>query len=341
MAITTYGDVHVNVQDELLDAPIIKQFDKMMQRIFENYMDPFQMMGVEIVEVMGGEQQTLRPIGGAVMREVDIYGDRNPRAEPVVFTRDALTYKVFDLDHEIKDDIQTGAQVNMAARIAQSVRSARASVTYDAGVKALDKVPVSNTSAEKQDGVLATFPSTIYYDAASYTTGKKTTPRPWNRDKIQRIVTLLRQANVDSPNLACLCHTATAYGFNEDVKSINRDYGPAMSMDGLWTLPSMNDQVYFYPETELRGNFGLKQTTTTVATVDYQTVQEYVFDPACLRFGTSPERGVFELEVYRDQNTKSIKFRASSYIGALVVQPKGVVRITNAAVDLVNAPTIA
>lgn len=296
-------------------------------------------------EVDGKDVSYLRMHGQNNPRREETLGDRSFRPSATRHSRRVGRYFGYAEDFVIREDEQVAIQVRLAKDIARRIAGMRARLPIQVVLNALDTLPVTDTATNAQDGLLAVVPSTIGWDAINKRriTAATGAPTKWNKQKQAVIQTLLTQGNVPQGDILTLASPLTVDGFSEDEQSINMDYqvqfakgmqyggGAYMGLPGFYgmnwyLLPQLPDQDYI----GTHGKGGFKPSTMTVNSVAYNLFDEYAFDRNCIILLTSSENPMFRVDIHHDWWNKQMAFRFTAYIGALVLNPKGVLRISNA-----------
>lgn len=338
MAVEVIGDITVSIPDNLTpnEGVAIEHFVNELGVIqVHEYDNEMLSSMLPTIPQRGNRVSIPRALGVNNFREVDINSDRSVQAASLRATRQTGVRKAFDLDFVIPNETEPEVQISWVNQGLIKFRGAKARLAVQTVIDALNSINAADTNAEDADGILAQVNATIHYDPTTKTRAGDTNqfpsgdpamvPYKWNIQKLNKAKTLLEYGNVmpGMRNNICLASVLTYDGFSEDEQAVNKDYEANTFSEVTWV------KVGEFPDKPDGTKGGFRRRTVTVGGTTYDLADEYIFGTESIALITSSENPMFEVEIVRDPMRRRLVIVGTAYLGAMVLNPKGVVRVAN------------
>ena len=323
------------------------------QAAAQQRMDPLQMCGIPVVMTDHQKTHFNRERGTMVMQAKEIMGDRRFSATGVESEQVTATWRVWDLDAQIKDG-EDGQTIWLSVqRIVRQLWAAKERAKFSIVANVIGKVPGTDSATDKADGVAFSIASNY---KAVYPANN---PRArevkadgaavgWNMAKLMRAKRLMQHHHMLAEQVPVILTTHSAlYGFNQDEDSANRDYsqnfdsgmqsfGVGAGINQMWNgfcwaavgeFPS--DTLNVDDDDKIDG---IKSANATVNSESVSLQNNYCFSPGTVVVIMPSGAAGWDAEsikIYEDPDTHALKFRMSLYMGAVILNPKFIGRIIN------------
>lgn len=331
MAINTIGDIVVTTPDNLTanEGIAVEHYLTELGVIQVNEYDNEMLSGMLMsVPQRGNKVSIPRALGVNNFREVDINSDRSVQAASLRATRVEGVRRAFDLDFVIPNETEPEVQISWVNQGLVKFRGAKARLVTQVVIDALNSIRMTDSTAAAADGIAAMVAAPVRFDPVNKVRAGEDgsgTPQKWNIQKLNKAKTLLEYGNVmpGARNNIVLANCLTYDGFSSDEQAVNKDYEANTFGEVSWV------KVGEFPAKEDGTPGGFRRSVSNVGGVDYDLIDEYIFGTESVLLITSSENPMFEVEIVRDPLRRRLVVVGTAYLGAMVLNPKGVVLVKN------------